>query len=319
MKKLNQKIENHLNMFRVVLLVCLDSTGVLQLLTSIWELVQKFQENVAQFESLIQQRLLIMTGLSKDKKATKLMLASLAYRIGSALYSYAEGVEDYLLQDKVQYSESVLGVMRDNNFINTCRNYLELANTNLSNISGYGIDATVITTFEQGISLYVDRSPLPAKAIEHGARLTQDIKALDKEITRILKKRLDKAIATIKQDHPDIAGDYNNSRKVFDIGGRRSVKPEDPNALAYMEVNIADTEANPIEDAEVELKNENRTYLVTTDEDGDALHEGIVSGTYVLTNKYYGKKPITEVIEFKANDEISKDYIMENDVVMPPL
>jgi hypothetical protein len=82
-------------------------------------------------------------------------------------------------------------------------------------------------------------------------------------------------------------------------------------------VNIADTEANPIEDAEVELKNENRTYLVTTDEDGDALHEGIVSGTYVLTIRYYGKKPITEVIEFKENDEISKDYMMENDVVMP--
>ena len=63
--------------------------------------------------------------------------------------------------------------------------------------------------------------------------------------------------------------------------------------------------------------NEQRTYTITTDEDGDALFEGITNGSYLMTIRYFGKKDITEVVEFKSNDEVSREFIMEDVETVP--
>jgi hypothetical protein len=93
--------------------------------------------------------------------------------------------------------------------------------------------------------------------------------------------------------------------------------PENPDVLANMSGTLTDGEGNPIEDAEAILINETNSYTVTTDEDGDLYFEGIAQGSYILTIKYYGKKPITDLVEVSSNDEINRDYVMENDLVMP--
>jgi hypothetical protein len=294
--KSNKKISNRLMMYIVVLTLCLANQTILGAFTAIWDLVQAFKVKKEHLESLIKQRLLIETGLAKDKTKTKQQLADLAYTIGAALYAYADSVSDFTLREKVQYHLWELLRMRGTDMTQVCVKYHELATDNLANLAGYGIDITMLNTFSAAITLFSDNVPKPVGAIEHRAVLTDEIDKTDKEITSLLKNQLDKGMAVVKAGNPDLVSEYFNSRRIWDMGMHHEQAAENPDEVANMTGNIMDTDGNPIEDVEAVLSNENNSYTDYTDEDGDLLFEGIAKGSYTLTLSYFGKKTITDTL-----------------------
>jgi hypothetical protein len=306
-------------MYKLVLFLCLTNSTILALFSAINDVFLKFQGMITDLESLFQQKLLLETGLSKDKNATKALLAKFAYRIGGALHSYAFNNNDATLMAKVHFTESHLRNLRDNDFIEICKGYYDLASVNAPNILGYNIDGTVLQTFTQSIALYEGKSPLPAGILKHGAMLTASIRIKDKEIKEYLENSFDKAIVNLPDTYDPLVQEYFNCRKVTDAGIRHEAleTKETPEERAYFTCNITDVNEEPLEGAQVELKSETSTYSTETDEQGDGYIEGIVSGQYLLTITIIGKKPISEMVEFNVNDEIARDFMMEDEEVSP--
>jgi hypothetical protein len=314
--KINKRVENKMSMFKLVLYLCLTNHTILESFGAINDVFLKFKELVNGLESLFQQKLMLTTGLSKDKKATKAMLARFAFRIGAAIHSYAFNSKNMTLMSAVHFTESQLRNLRDNDFIEVCKGYSSLAAVYATNIEGYNITASVLQTFTESIALFEGKNPMPAGAVKHGVTLTSEIELKEKEIREYLDNSLDMAMVNLPEEYESLVKDYFNSRKVTDYGIRHEKEPkEKPEELAYFACNLTDAEGNPLEEANLEIKSETDTYSDESDEYGDAYIEGIKTGKYLLTIMMLGKKTITEVIDFSTNDEISKEYILEDDVV----
>lgn len=308
-------MENKMSMFKVVLFLCEQNLALLALFVSINDLYLLFKQKINELDSLAQQKLLITTGLSVDKKNMKKQLAYLTERIAGAIHSYADGEGNSTLAHEVNYSSTKLKYLRDSAMIEVCRNIYNIAIANATNISGFGIDAVMLQTFVTAIDLFENKSPQPTEAREHGATLTATIKIKSMELSLFLKNRFDKAIHLLTANDPNFVTDYFNSRKIVNAGIRHEKVSEEPEKMAYMRGNITDADGNLLEGVQVVIANDAFNYTDETDEDGDYLHEAIAGGKYTVTISLEDYKTITEVVEFATNDETVMDFVMELDSI----
>jgi hypothetical protein len=317
MRTISKKLTNRMNMYAVVLASYLAHTGLFVAFPAIAAFFGNLQTMYADLESLVQQKLLIITGLARDKKATKELLVKLLLNVSGAIYSYAHAVGNNELKDSVNYCKSDLTLMKDAAFIAACHNIWQIATDHAADIAGYGVDANMLITLSTSTDLYAKKRPKPWEAIKHRSSLTSKIIEQDSAITDLLKNNIDKSILNMETDNPLFVADYFNSREIVDAGLRHDTPRDNPDALAYLALNITDTEGNPLEDAVLILTGDDITYVEETDEDGDGLFDGVKSGDYILTISVYGKKTIEKQISFAANDEFDLDIIMETDPSVP--
>jgi len=322
MNKLNNKIENKFSMYKVVLNLLQINPALVGLHLGIQNLADELKVMVAGLGSLMQQKLQITTGLSKDKMKAKWSLINMARVVGGAVCSYAYELGNNELMYKVKHAKSDLLRARDEELIDICRNYYDLGNTYLANITPYGVDAMLLQTFLVMTDLFAAKSPQPTEAREHTATLNKEIKRVDKEVSLFLKNRLDRVITILEPNDTIFVNDYFNTRKIIDLGTRHQkavVVPLNPDAFAYMTGTITDINGEPVEDALVEVIGENGTYTDVTDEDGIYFVEGIADGTYDVRVSYEGKQHIDVFdVVFNADDEVENDFTMEDDVVPTP-
>jgi len=113
-KKINKKTENRLNMYKVVYLLMSINTTIFALIVGINNSYLALKTGLSELESLVQQKLLITTGLTLDKKEMKKQLALLAARIAGALHSLADESNNNELMKQVNFTAAKIGRMRDN-------------------------------------------------------------------------------------------------------------------------------------------------------------------------------------------------------------
>lgn len=314
MKKINKKVENKVSMYKVVLFLCEQNLTLMGLFVAINNLFILFKQKVNEIDSLIQQKLIITTGLSVDKKNLKKQLADLTERVAGAVHAYADSTGDNNLMHEVRYSIWDYLKMRDTVLVDVCRNIYTIANTNAANITGFGVDAVMLQTFSNSIDLFENKSPQPIEAREHSAMLTLVINEKEKEIDTFLKNRFDKAIKMLKASDPNFVMEFSNARQVIDLGIRHTkLKAETIEEMANLTGNITDADGNPIEDAVIELSNEAGVMSAEPDEDGDYAHEAIPRGRYKVKVISYGYITKEEEMDFETNDEREKDFVMEKD------
>lgn len=318
MKKINKKVENKVSMYKVVLFLCEQNLTLMGLFVAINNLFILFKQKVNEIDSLIQQKLIITTGLSVDKKNMKKQLADLTERVAGAVHAYADSISDNSLMHEVHYSVWSLLKMRDTALIDVCKNIYNIANANAANIAGFGVDAVMLQTFNTSIGLFENKSPQPTEAREHSAMLTVVIQQKEKEIDTFLKNRLDKSINMLKTSDPNFVKEFFNARQVIDLGIRHlKTKEETIEEMANLSGNISDADGNPIEDAIIELHKDDQVITTEPDEDGDYVHEAIPSGRYKVKVTCYGYLPIEEEMDFNKSDEREKDFVLEKDPSIP--
>ena len=314
--KVNKKTENRVSMYKVVLFLCEQNLTLMALFVSINNLYLLFKQKVNEIDLLIQQKLIITTGLSVDKKNLKIQLADLTERVSGAVHAYADSINDNTLMNEVHYTEAKLRTMRDTVLIDVCRNVYNIANANAANIAGFGVDAVMLLTYNTSIGLFENKSPQPIEAREHSAMLTLVIREKEKEIRAFLKNRFDKSINMLKASDPNFVKEYSNARQIIDAGIRHlgdEVLAETLEEMANLRGCITDADGNPIEDAIIEISNETGVLSEEPDEDGDYVHEAIPRGTYKVKVSCYGYLPVVEEMEFNTNDEKIKDFVLEKD------
>lgn len=206
----------------------------------------------------------------------------------------------------------------------TCRNIHTLAVANATDLIPYGIDTLMLTTFDTAIQLFDVKVPEPSNARAHSAMLTWAIAAKDKEITRILKNRLDKTIHLLETTHPDFVTEYFNARKIIDLGIRhtdQTVPEESPDVMGYMTGVIRDKSSLEFLEGVIVKFTSNLTgmeYQFETDEDGEYFADDLPQGIYKVSVEYptYTTQEFLN-IEVNTNDELSMDVDLEADVPLP--
>jgi hypothetical protein len=306
-------------MYIVVLNLLLKNPALIALIPAVSDVFQSFKVKLAELRSLVKQKVLIITGLSKDKKNTKILLADLADFIAAAIHSFAYKSNNYTLLNEVNYTGSKLSVMRDSTLIETCNNIYEIGMNHLADLAFYNVDANTMQTLLTSITLYNDQTALPVAAIEHRKVLTAAIDEKQIELDDFKKHQMDTAMKLLKPTDKTFFNDYKAAGRIIDAGMRhkKDVVPVDPNAVAYMAGNISDADGNPLEDVTIEVFNEKYHFTTDTDEDGDYFVEGIPDGTYTIKISSIGKKTMEMYgIVFRANDEAEENFNIEDEV--PP-
>ena len=315
--KISKRVENTLSMLKVVLSLCTKNVALLMLFTGVFDAYQLFKTKVGELESLVKQKILIITGLSTDKKNTKILLAELAYEIASAIHAFAFKNNDYALMEKVNFTDKKIAYMRDNICIQMCNTIYDLGMANLPDLAPWGIDANTMLTLQTAISLYNDKSTMPTDAIQHRATLTIAIAEKIREITDFKKHQLDVSINRLKSQNKVFVSDYYNEGKVIDSGMRyrKDLPPVlTPDEVGYIAVNVTDKDGNPVEGVTVTLTSGDKVMVDETDEDGEGYHEKVTVGKWTLTIEMYGFQKITvEDLEFVGNDEMEMDFTLEED------
>jgi hypothetical protein len=319
--KIDKSTENRLSLYKVILTVCVKNVAILMLFTGIYDIYLGFKTRVEGLESLIQQKLLISSGLSKDKQKTKLLLAGLAKRIAGSVHIYASQTDNTVLMEMMDFTKSELKYERDSALVEVCVKIYDTAMLYAGNLIVFGVDANMLLTFQTSINLYADKSPLPYEARDHKKTLTLLVKEKIREITDYKKHQMDNAIILLETTHPAFVSEYHNASRVIADGTRHEkvlVPVLTPEEVGYIAVNVTDKDGNPVEGVAVTLTSGDKVMVDETDEDGEGYHEKVTVGKWTMTIEMYGYLKITvEDLEFTGNDEMEMDFVLEDDVVPP--
>ena len=322
MNKIDKHLENKISTYLVVLNLLLKNPALMALIPAVSDVFQIFKVKLAELRSLVKQKLLIITGLSRDKKNTKILLADLAEFIASAIHSFAFKSNNYTLLNEVNFTAAKMEKMRDSALIETCNNIYEIGMNHIADLAFYNVDANTMQTLLTSIGLFNDQTALPTAAIEHRKVLTLAIREKQLELDDFKKHQMDTAMKLLKPTDKTFVSDYVAAGRIIDAGMRhkKDVVPVDPDALAYMAGNISDANGDPLEDVSIEVFNEKYHFTADTDEDGDYFVEGIPDGTYTIKISLTGKKTMEMYgIVFRANDEAEENFNMEDEEIVPPV
>jgi len=165
-------------------------------------------------------------GAAKDKSALKIELASVAFRVASAIFAFAEKTKNNTLQKSVDYAQSDFQRIKDGSIAATIQNIYDAANSNLAALAGYGVKAADLTELQTAMAKYTAVVSDPRKAISKKAAKTVDLVALFKKGDAILKNQMDKLAVTFRKSNKTFYDEYQSVRKII-TPARKVKKKED--------------------------------------------------------------------------------------------
>lgn len=207
-------------MYLVLLSLCRKNLPLLSLYPGILDSYQEFRTKVEELESLIRQKILIITGLSDNKLQTRTHLADLTELMACAIHAFAAKNKDFDLMAKSTISAPQIIDTRDGLAVPMCENIADLAEAYLSDIADWGIDENMVLSLKTAIELFSEKCPQPTVAIKHRATLTLFIKEKVKEIDFCRRHQLDKSVKRLKLTEKTFVSDYFSESRIINAGIR---------------------------------------------------------------------------------------------------
>jgi len=213
--------ENRLSMFITV-------EQVTDFYSTEWSNFTAFRDQYAEFKTIIQtinqtvvdQRRKI-TGVTKDKEVAKNNAVRKGLFISGAVCAYASVTGNNKMADRVSFGLHELSKGRDTELLADLRVILEVAQQNIAQLGDYDLTQDEIDEFAGYIDAYATVLENPRQAITNRSKATKKLKAQISAADTILKNRLDKLINRLKEKSPDFWMQYNDARKIINLGHRR--------------------------------------------------------------------------------------------------
>lgn len=214
---------NKLRAYQSVLGVLEVHTAILSTLPAFAEDHEDFAEIVAHIKSLAQTQA-ARTGATKGKWIAVKALGTSAYEIAAAVHAYAVKHEDFVLEGRVDYSESAIVVGAEDRVVTRCRGILAVATEHLAELGDYGLTQARLTAFKKQIDAFETMLPTPRNDIARSSAATKTLSKRYKAADTILAKRLDKLAVQFKATHPDFYNAYQAARSIVDLPGTHAGK-----------------------------------------------------------------------------------------------
>ena len=225
---MNTILENKLSMYLAVLAVCDKKQLVWQALLVFAKAYQDFKARVANIQALTKQQVRRMTGVAEDKHRLRGDMCGLAAPVAAAVKIYADDTKNRELEQRVNYSRSVLLEGRDTISADRCRDILAVATENVAKLGDYGVTSAKLTALQAAIDAFATVITKPREARVSGKTVNDSIAAEVKAADEILKSRLDKLVSQLADKDATFVADYKNARVIVAAAATRSSADQPP-------------------------------------------------------------------------------------------
>lgn len=295
MEIMNDRQENKYSMYRAVVQVCDQSSGVWSGVTAFSDGYNVFKGHVVRLGALLEQQLKVITGVRKDKLAALDTMVERVLPVAGMLYAYATDIDDNTLRDSAKLTASDLRQARDSVAGERAWIIHTLALPLQGMLSDYGLTAVQLSELEDAITAYEGLLASPRVAIITRKGATTEMKVEMKAADKVLKDRLDPLSLQFAENASEFYALYRNARIIVDTAGTGK------GSIVVMVVN--GMTLLPVEGAVVSTSPETEEKL--TDGNGTAVLEKVAPGTLTVRAVKAGEGSALAEVTVKAGEKAS--------------
>jgi hypothetical protein len=199
------------------------------------EIIPKFKKDVNRLGEIVDEVDVIaiqqetdLKGIAVEKDKTIDDMIDLDVDISGAIHSYAKGINDMVLLDKVNFPASSWEKMSDAKLLNNTGIIVSLMkNIPAEAYTEVGIIPEDLQQLEELYDKFKEVQPAPREAIIDRKGYTARLGELFDEAHDIVKNSLDKLASQYKRKDPEFYQIYKSARQIIDLGGKQSAEEED--------------------------------------------------------------------------------------------
>lgn len=297
-------------MYRTVIAVCMANLLSLAKVKAFEEAYKLLKAKLAEILATANQQKEVIMGITEEKQAQKRELAKLAAVIASVIKGYALTNKNLKLAAEVNFNESSLVTMKEEDLLSNTRNIHGKAAANLVAMADFGLNQAMLDQLDTYITDFATKKPEPATAKVNKEALTDKLNVLFDETNAILKEKMDTTGRIFSIVDADFFKLYQGSRKIIDRRGK-TVNTGLLKGTVMGKLAINDKENNLLANAVLQLIEPN--LVVVTDEKGVFDFDDLDAGTYTLKVSKQGYADlIVKDIEIKKGEDKVLELVMMN-------
>jgi hypothetical protein len=159
-------------------------------------------------------------GVTTDKNVLHDLVCEETFLIASGIFAYASRTNNFILRDKVNYTEPELAATRQSELARISREVLSQAQQNLPALEPYGITSTETEAFRDLVARYEVAIPETRAVVSARMAAAEKLASLFNQADDLLKNQLDRLVEPMRRTAPEFYNTYQNARNVVKYGVR---------------------------------------------------------------------------------------------------
>jgi len=171
-----------------------------------------FADSLVELQTLAQRQVIGSQGKTAAKQASRVEMTDAVMEVSSRIAAYAEEVGNVELEADVTFSRTAVLNRRAADGVVIANRVMGLARENLAAMDAdYKLSNDLIDDLAEKIDAFQLVLNAPAKAIDNRAVTTAAIEEAIAETSRILTKRLNRHVETLRRSQPEFAAAYDQA------------------------------------------------------------------------------------------------------------
>ncbi|MCF8277141.1 MAG: carboxypeptidase-like regulatory domain-containing protein [Flavobacteriales bacterium] len=284
----------------------------------------QLQSNIVAINKQIGSQSTNTSGVAQDKTALRDTLDNMTNSVLQPCKAWAIAIGNNTLAAEFDYPISEIQKIKDDIMQGFCEYRIGLVSANLVAMADYGIDPTIVTSWQDALNVYVAVLESPREAVNARHLHTETLKDLISQTQELLTQQLDPLMIPFRSTNPELYNAYKQARIIINRKGSsgKPITPK-PNSI-YISGNVSDLNTlAPIENATVSAKSSGTAAFITTTTNADGNFKleltdipdnGIFIGTLEASaTEYY---PESVAVELGAGKTYTYDFKL-NLIVIP--
>jgi hypothetical protein len=218
---MNKDQEDNFRMYQTVYRVLDDNNAIWNLNVPFTDAVNRLNTYINDLNSLREQQMIDVRGITEDKKAIRKKLEALSFSIETIIVFYASMTNNKKLLKKVDFNRSDYTLAPGADLVGICEQILLAANDNALALLPYGLTAAMINSLRATIDSFVDYLDKPTSARSEAAQATKKIPAKLRRTTKLLDEQIDSGMELFHQLNKDFYTKYFKARKIVNTARRK--------------------------------------------------------------------------------------------------
>ncbi len=223
---MNKYQNNKFSMYNATTVVGGEHADVLESKPPVKAAYDRFVAGTARIVECDRIFIVKTAGITVARNTATGMLIENTIKVANSLHAMGTATGDDQLKVESYITPSKLKQIRRNNLQQRAGTILTLAEENAEAMKEFGFESKLVEDLRKAFDEYVtvtgEQSQRRAEVQAASGALNEAVKAVD----RILKDELDPLMLLLKDENPDLYGQYKAARVIRDIGGRRGSRQE---------------------------------------------------------------------------------------------
>lgn len=272
---MKNELENKLSMYEAVSELLKQQQNVIANLPALNNVVIDFNNKLNLLHTAARNQMKTSKGITLDKQKAKNALVEKMVIISKGTIAYLSSTDNNASENLVKLSASSIERERDTLIAERCRLALIEIETQLPNLSDYGIEQVDIDEANDLILQYEALVAAPRNAVVARKNATEAIETIVAQIDALLTKQIDGLLAVVGKDNKEVSNLYSKARKIVNYHG---------SSTKLMGV-VLNARGKGVQNARIEAylgddEVEANKIETTTDKFGKFSFEGIEAGSY---------------------------------------